>query len=117
MADQEIVNTVQSTTTNVHGRTLNSAGLHHFIIDGPSRPNEEITSVDAFLAGVSSCATHLMEDFAEEDGIRLERANVEIRAVRAAAEPNRFDHVDLRIELIGPSHEQGERLVERFKGR
>jgi hypothetical protein len=48
-----------------------------------------------------------MEDFAEEDGIRLERANVEIRAVRAAAEPNRFDHVDLRIELIGPSHEQG----------
>ncbi len=117
MADQEIVNTVQSTTTNVHGRTLNSAGLHHFIIDGPSRPNEEITSVDAFLAGVSSCATHLMEDFAEEDGIRLERANVGIRAVRAAAEPNRFDHVDLHIELIGPSHEQGERLVERFKGR
>jgi len=117
MADQEIVNTVQSTTTNVHGRTLNSAGVHHFIIDGPSRPNEEITSADAFLAGVSSCATHLMEDFAEEENVRLERANVEIRAVRPAAEPNRFDHVDLRIELIGPSHEQGERLVERFKGR
>ncbi len=117
MAYQEIVNTVQSTTTNVHGRTLNSAGVHHFIIDGPSRPNEEITSVDAFLAGVSSCATHLMEDFAEEEGVRLERANVEIRSTRAAAEPNRFHHVDLRIELIGPSHEQGERLVERFKGR
>jgi len=117
MAGQDLVNAVQSTTTTVHGRTLNSAGIHHFIIDGPSRPNEEITSVDAFLAGISSCATHLMEDFAEEEGIRLERAKVEIRSVRPAAEPNRFDHIDLRIEMVGPSQQQGEHLVERFKGR
>lgn len=117
MTDQPLVNTVRSTTTHVHGRTLNSAGVHHFIIDGPSRPNEEIVSIDAFLAGISSCATHLMEDFAEEEGIRLHRADVTIRAERAPGEPNRFERIDLRIELYGPSHRQAEHLVERFKGR
>lgn len=117
MTDEWLVNSVQSTTTHVHGRTLNSAGTHHFIIDGPVRPNQEIVSMDAFLAGISSCATHLMEDFAEEDGIPLQRANVSIQAVRPAGEPNRFDHIDLNIELVGPTAEQAEHLVERFKGR
>jgi uncharacterized OsmC-like protein len=117
MADQWLSNMVASTTTHVHGRTLNSAGVHHFIIDGPSRPNEEIVSMEAFLAGISSCATHLMEDFAEEEGIRLDRATVTIEAVRPASEPNRFDHIDLRIQLVGPTQVQAEHLVERFKGR
>ncbi len=115
--ETSIVNSVVSTTTHVHGRTLNSAGKHHFIIDGPSRPNEEIVSMDAFLAGIASCATHLMEDFAEEDGIELNRATVTIEAVRPKAEPNRFDHIDVRIELLGPTQEQAEHLTERFKGR
>src|SRR5579871_3880212 len=117
MAERWLESTVQSTTTNVHGRTLNSAGVHHFIIDGPSRPNEEIVSMEAFLAGISSCATHLMEDFAEEENIRLDRATVTIRAVRPADDPSRFDHIDLRLELVGPSPEQAQHLVERFKGR
>lgn len=117
MTDDWLVSTVHSTTTHVHGRTLNSAGTHHFIIDGPSRPNEEIVSMDAFLAGISSCATHLFEDFADEEGIRLDRANVTIESYRPRDEPNRFDHIDLRIELIGPTREQAQHLVERFTGR
>src|SRR5579863_8487446 len=98
MADQWLRNTVQSTTTHVHGRTMNSAGTHHFIIDGPARPNEEIVSMDAFLAGIASCATHLMEDFAAEEEIVLRRATVTMEAVRPKAEPNRFDHIDLHLE-------------------
>src|SRR5579859_2958359 len=117
MPEAQLVNKVRSTTTHVHGRTLNSAGKHHFIIDGPTRPNEEIVSMDAFLAGISSCATHLMEDFADEEGIQLDRATVDIEAVRPANEPNRFERIDLHIELIGPSQQQAEHLVERFKGR
>ena len=112
-----IVNSVVSTTTHVHGRTLNSAGKHHFIIDGPSTPNEEIVSMEAFLAGIASCGTHLMEDFSREEGIDLRRATVTIEATRPKAEPNRFDHIDLHIELAGPTREQAEHLTERFKGR
>lgn len=117
MTEQWLSNRVQSTTTHVHGRTLNSAGTHHFIIDGPSKPNEEIVSMDAFLSGISSCATHLMEDFAEENGISLQRVTVTIEAFRPAADPSKFDHIDLEIELTGPSLEQAKHLVERFKGR
>src|SRR5579884_90674 len=117
MDNEWLVSTVHTTTTHVHGRTLNSARGHHFIIDGPNRPGEEIVSMEAFLAGVSSCATHLFEDFADEEGIPLRRANVDITAYRRKDEPNRFDHVDLNIEMIGPSPAQANHLVERFKGR
>ena len=40
-----------------------------------------------------------------------------IEAVRPKGEPNRFDHMDLHIELVGPTQEQAEHLTERFKGR
>jgi uncharacterized OsmC-like protein len=112
-----LVSTVQTTTTHVHGRTLNSARDHHFIVDGPGRPGEEVNSMEAFLAGISSCATHLFQDFAEEEGIPLRRADVLIRSVRRAAEPNRFDHIDLQIALDGPSRTQAEHLVGRFTDR
>jgi uncharacterized OsmC-like protein len=117
MSDGMLVSTVRSASTDVHGRTLNSAGTHHFIIDGPTRPNEEIVSMDAFLAGISSCATHLMEDFADEEGIRLDRVETTIRAERPADEPQRFDHIDLHIRMAGPSPEQADHLLERFKAR
>lgn len=117
MPHPPLTSSVQSTTTDVHGRTLNSAGVHHFIIDGPSRPNEEIVSMDAFLAGISSCATHLIEDFAEEEGIPFRKARVSIRAERPGDAPERFERIDLHIQLTGPSPQQAEHLVERFKGR
>ncbi|MGH2443218.1 MAG: OsmC family protein [Chloroflexota bacterium] len=117
MTDEFLTSSVTSTTTHVHGRTLNSARMHNFIIDGPVKPNEEIVSMEAFLAGVASCATHLMEDFAEEDGIRLERVATHIKAFRPKGEPNRFDHIDLRIEFTGPTQAQAEHLVGRFKDR
>jgi uncharacterized OsmC-like protein len=117
MPEDWLANTVRSTTTNVHGRTLNSAGVHHFIIDGPSRPNEEIVSIEAFLAGISSCATHLLEDFADEEGIALDHVDVLIQSFRPKDEPNRFDHIDLEIELEGPTPVEAQHLVERFTGR
>jgi uncharacterized OsmC-like protein len=118
MSDQQwLVNTVTSTTTHVHGRSLVSAGVHHFILDGPNRPNEEVVSMEAFLAGIASCATHLLQDFAEEEGIRLDRADVRIEAVRPGEDPSRFDHIDLWIDLTGPTTAQAEYLAERFKGR
>ena len=117
MADEWLVSTVQTTTTHVHGRTLNSARDHHFILDGPTRPGEEVNSMEAFLAGISSCATHLFQDFADEEDIPLERADVAIRSVRRKEEPNRFDHIDIEVRLAGPSRAQAEHLVERFTGR
>lgn len=117
MTDDWLVSTVHTTTTRVRGRTLNSARTHHFVIDGPTRPGEEVFSMEAFLAGISSCAVHLFQDFADEEGIPLEHASVTIESVRPKNEPNRFDHIDLKVAMRGVSREQADHLVERFKGR
>lgn len=117
MAEDLVSSSVHTTTTRVHGRTLNSARDHHFIIDGPTTPGEEVYSMEAFLAGISSCAVHLFEDFAEEEGIPLQQADVTIEAFRRKDELNRFDHIDLVVAMVGPTRAQADHLVERFKGR
>jgi uncharacterized OsmC-like protein len=60
---------------------------------------------------------HLFEDFADEEGIPLRQADVTITAFRRPDALNQFDHVDLRVEMVGPDRTQAEHLVERFKGR
>jgi uncharacterized OsmC-like protein len=117
MAEQLIVDTVGSSSTDVFGRTLNSARMHHFVIDGTTEPKEEVTSIEAFLAGISSCGVHLVERFAHENDVPLTSLRTEITGTRAAAELQRFQSIDLRFEMLGPTQEQAEALVERFKGR
>jgi uncharacterized OsmC-like protein len=112
-----IVNTVHSSSTHIPGRALNSAGVHHFIIDGTSDPHEEITPVDAFLASISACAVHLVERFAAESGLPLQRVECDIEGSRPRDEPHRFEHVSLDFTLMGVDQGQAEELVERFKGR
>lgn len=112
-----MVNTVHSTSTYVPGRALNSVGVHHFVIDGTTAPKEEITPVDAFLAGISSCGVHLVERFAAEGGVKLDRAEADIEGIRQADDPSRFSEINLHFRLAGPSQSEAEELVERFKGR
>jgi uncharacterized OsmC-like protein len=112
-----IVNTVRSTSTHVPGRALNSAGVHHFVIDGTSDPHEEITPVDAFLASISACAVHLVERFAAEANVPLQQVEVDIEGSRPRDEPHRFEYVSLSFMLTGVDHQQAAKLVERFKGR
>jgi uncharacterized OsmC-like protein len=117
MADDLVSSSVHTTTTRVHGRTLNSARGHHFILDGPTRPGEEVNSMEAFLTGISSCATHLFEDFADEEGIPLQQADVSIEAVRRRDALNAFDHITITVRMEGPTRAQAEHLIERFTGR
>ena len=115
--ESHIVNTVRSTSTHIPGRAINSAGVHHFIIDGTSAPHEEITPVDAFLASISACAVHLVERFAAEADLPLARVECEIEGSRPKDAPERFDHVKLGFTLLGVDQNAADALVERFKGR
>lgn len=117
MTEDLIVNAVESTTTHVFGRSLNSARNHHFVIDGTTEPKEELTPVDVFLSGVSSCAVHQIERFAREDGVQVQRAQATIEAGRTHEDPGTFQYVSMRIDIFGPSQDAAEALVERFKGR
>ncbi|GAC1320074.1 MAG: hypothetical protein NVSMB22_04060 [Chloroflexota bacterium] len=114
---QQIINSVQSSSTHVSGRALNSVGVHHFVIDGSAGPKEEITPADAFIAGISSCAVHLVERFAQDDGVPLQRVEVGVQAVREADDPSWFQSIALRVDVTGTTQSQAEQLVERFKRR
>lgn len=117
MSEQLLVNHVHSSTTHVFGRALNSVRTHHFVIDGTTEPKEEITPVEAFLAAVSACGVHLIERFAREAGTDLQKVECDIEGTRLADDPTRFQGVKLHFRLSGPSQQQAEELVERFKGR
>ena len=120
MAEDLLVTRVVSQSSGVGGRSLNSARTNHFVIDEPSYgggPGEATTPAEAFLAGVSACGVLLVETFAREEGFPLKRARVEIDGVRTKADPANFREIRLRFELSGVDAKQGERLVERYKGR
>jgi uncharacterized OsmC-like protein len=115
MSDEYTVNSVRSTSSGTVGRSLNTVGRHHFIIDSPTLA-EEITSGDAFLAGISSCGVNLVERVAQELSIPVQRTEVTIDGYRNRQRtPAQFEWIDLRFTLVGPTQEQAEVLVGRYK--
>ena len=111
---QYLVNTVRSYSSGIVGRSVNTVGHHHFIIDSPTLA-EEITSGDAFLAGISSCGVNLVERVAQELGVPVQRTEVTIEGLRDRDAPSTFARIGLRFRLVGPSQEQAETLVGRYK--
>jgi len=59
----------------------------------------------------------LVEGHARDTGVRLPRMEVAIEGVRTAAEPNRFQRIDMRFELHGVDQATAERLVETYRAR
>jgi uncharacterized OsmC-like protein len=117
MSEQRLVNTVRSYSSGTPGRCLNNVGVHHFVIDNAAGPKEEITPADAFLAGISACSVLLVETFAQQAAVPLQRAEATIEGVRLAGDPSRFERITLRFELIGPTQAQAQELVAQFKNR
>ena len=114
MSEQHLVNSVRSYSSGTPGRSLNTVGRHHFVIDSPTLA-EEITSSDAFLAGISSCGVNLVERVARETAVPVQRMEVAIEGVREERDPSTFARIALRFTLVGPSREQAEALVARYK--
>lgn len=114
MSADDIVNRVRSYSSGLVGRSLNTVGHHHFVIDSPSIA-EEITSGDAFLAGISSCGVNLVERAARELAIPIQRMEVMIEGRRARQAPADFAGIDLQFSFVGPTAAQAEQLVGRYK--
>lgn len=114
MSAQYLVNTVRSYSSGTVGRSVNTVRNHHFVIDSPSI-GDEITSGDAFLAGVSSCGVTLVERAAQDMGIPLQRMAVTIEGLRDRQAPSSFARITMHFRLVGVSQEQAETLVGRYK--
>lgn len=116
---------LEARSTDTFGRVLCSTRDQHFVIDGPVQngcPGEAVTPAEAFLAGVASCGVELVQVFARQEELPLERVEVTIRGEMDLDNPVRedvtvFNTVRLDFLLAGVSDEQAEHLVERFKGR
>lgn len=112
-------------STDTFGRVLCSARDQHFVVDGPVQngcPGEAVTPGEIFLAGVAACGVELLQVFAREEEVPLGRINVAVRGEMDLDNPVRpdlrvFNAVHVRFDLEGVTREQGEGLVERFKGR
>jgi uncharacterized OsmC-like protein len=116
---------VEAHSTDVFGRVLCDCREHHFVVDGPVHngcPGEEVTPAELFLAGIASCGVELLQVFAREEGLPLERVQVRIAGEIEPENPVRsdlmlFNRVRIGFETTGLSQYEAEHLVDRFKGR
>ncbi len=112
-------------SADTFGRMFWTARRQHMVSDGPVSlgcPGEAIMPGELFLAGIATCAVQLIEVFAQEEGMPLEAADAAVWGdVDASNQPRPdvtlFTSVGLEFELGGVTRNQGEHLVERFKGK
>jgi uncharacterized OsmC-like protein len=112
-------------STDTFGRVLCSTRDQHFVVDGPVQngcPGEAVTPGELFLSAVASCGVELVQVFARQDDVPLRSIAVEISGHFDLDDPVRSDvtvfrSVRLAFSLDGPSEQQAEALVKRFKGR
>ena len=115
----------QAVSTDTFGRVMGSARNHHFVVDGPVQngcPGEAITPAELFLSGVAACGVELVQVLAKSEGIPVKGIAVDIRGTMDRSCPPRkdvslFNSVSLRFRMKGVNEEQGQRLVDLFKGR
>ncbi len=117
MADDVITDRVRSTTSGVAGRSLNQARTNHVVIDASSGTPEAITSIEAFLAGISSCGVNIVDREARTLGLPLEHAQVDIESHRLQADTTLLASVEMRFELTGVTQPQAEDLVGAYTRR
>ena len=112
-------------STDTFGRVLCSTRDQHFVVDGPVQngcPGEAVTPGELFLSAVASCGVELVQVFARQEDVPLRSIAVEISGQFDLDDPVRSDvtvfrSVRLAFSLDGPSEQQADALVKRFKGR
>lgn len=126
MAQQDVREyEVEARSTHVFGRVLCSARNHHFVVDGPVQngcPGEAITPAEVFLSGVAACGVELVQVLAGQNNVPLESVSVEVNGMMDRSKPvhpkfTLFQSVHVHFLLAGVNRQQGEQLVESFKGR
>ena len=116
--DDLVINKVRSSSTATPGRAINEIRNHQLVIDEPTHlggPGEQITPAEAFLAGVSACGVLLVQGRARDSGVRLDRVEAGIDAVRHRSDTSVFQRIDLRFRLVGPTQAEAIDLVEHYK--
>ena len=115
----------KAASTDTFGRVLASARNHHFVVDGPVHNGclgEAITPGELFLSGVATCVVELAQVLAKSLGVPLQGIAVDIqgtidRSRTPRADVSLFNSVRLHFRMSGITEQQGQMLIEAFKGR
>ena len=127
MAEERFrVTKVRSYSSGTPGRSICNTRNHHFIVDEPGYvggPGEEVTSSEAFLSGIVSCAVNMLGRLSRESEMPLKWADVTIEGTRDTEAPpiheglSVFDSVHMRFELTGLDDDQAQELVATYQQR
>jgi len=116
---------VKAHSTDTFGRVMCSARNHYFVVDGPVQngcPGEEITPSELFLSAVAACGVELLQVIAKQQEVPLAGSSVRVYGMMDRNNPVRpdvalFNSVSLQFRLRGVTQEEGEGLVQAFRGR
>ena len=97
---------VASKTTDVAGRTLNSARTNHWVIDSPSGPHEAVSTGESFMAGIAACAVSLVEMHTVRNSLPFGTLHVAVDAVRTDESWPEFSNIDVHFTYTGIDDDQ-----------
>ena len=122
MADRYLKPSVKTVSTGIPGRHIWSARHNHVVIDdsaGHDGPGDAPGAGELFLAGITGCATLMMERLARHANTPLKRVEVSMEGVidtQAKHEgPAVFESARMEFIMAGVSETQAREMVETYK--
>ena len=122
MADRYIHPRVKTVSTSIPGRHIWTARHNHVVIDDSAAhggPGDAPGAAELFFAGITGCATLMMERLARAANAPLVRVEVNMEGVidtEARREgPAVFDSVQVEFVMAGLSPVQAQQFVDTYK--
>jgi uncharacterized OsmC-like protein len=122
MAERYIRPKVRTVSTGLAGRHISSARHNQLVIDDSAAhggPGDAPGAGELFLAGITGCATLMMERLARSANAPLKRVEVSMEGVidtEAHREgPAVFESARLEFLMAGISQNQAQQFVETYK--
>ncbi len=106
---------VASKTTDVPGRTLNSARTNHWVIDSPSGPHEAVSTGESFMSGIASCAVSLVELHTVRNKLPFGTLHVSVDAIRTDESWPGFAQIDVHFTYTGVNDDQAASYTQVWK--
>jgi uncharacterized OsmC-like protein len=124
MAERYIRPKVKTISTGMPGRHIWSARHNHLVIDDSAAhegPGDAPGAGELFLAGITGCATLMVERLARASNAGLKRVEVNMEGVidtEARREgPAVFESARLEFVMAGISPDQAQQFVDTYKRR
>ena len=120
--------TAQSSTIGIKGRNITRIRDRNFLVDDPNTPEydngpgEELGAAELFVAGITTCATLMIERIARAKEIAYESVTVTMEGTRdmqmqRERGPQALDSARMKLVYRGVSQETAAYLTDAFQNK